>query len=333
VTRAKPVANTELHLHFEGSLSIDSAIELAAKRGLPWGELTASRLRRRFSYPDFHSFLMAVKGMAEVLCSLEAIERNARELSLFLANHGVSYAEVYFSPYIYVGWGLDGAEVMKAVERGFSVAENADGARCAILLDSVRQWGPDAANRVLDLHEATPLGRVVGFGLGGEESVPFTEFRAAFERARRLGLHLAVHAAETGDAADVGEAIDVLGVERIAHGIRAVEDRGVLTRLRESGVPLDLAITSNYRTGVVKGPHAIRRLLDEGIPVTLSTDDPSLFRIDLPREFRRVRRVCGVSEEELHEIARNGVRYSFADELTKARLLAELERRLSVAPA
>lgn len=325
--RAPRVGITELHLHFEGSLSIDSSIELAAARGLPWGRLTRRELRKQFRYDDFPSFLMAVKSMAEVLCSIEALERNARELSGFLAGHGVEYAEVYVSPYIYVWWGLDGVEVMQAVERGFSSAEEEGGARCAILLDSVRQWGAEAAERVLDLHESLPLTRVVGFGLGGEESVPFEEFRGAFDRARSLGLHTVVHAGEAGDPEDVAKAIDMLGVERIAHGFRALDDPGVLSRLVASRIPLDLAVTSNYRTGVVSGPHPIRRLLDQGVPVTLSTDDPSLFRIDLPREYRRVQRLCGLSEDELREIARNGVRYSFAGDDLKARLFERLDQR------
>jgi aminodeoxyfutalosine deaminase len=326
---ARPVGIAELHLHFEGSLSIASAIELAAKRNHPWGELTAPELRKRFRYDGFGSFLMAVKGMAEVLCSIEALERNARELSCFLARHGVAYAEVYVSPYIYVAWGLDGNDVMQAVDRGFAAAEAEGGARCAILLDSVRQWGPEAAERVLDLHESTRLDRVAGFGLGGEESVPFEEFRGIYDRARALGLHTLAHAGEAGNPADVAKAIDMLGVERVAHGFRALDDPVALGRLRASGVPLDLAVTSNYRTGVVRGAHPIRRLLDEGIPVTLSTDDPSLFRVDLPREYRRVRRLCGVSESEAREIARNAVRFSFADSRARAALLEELEHRFA----
>lgn len=327
MSRPLPIGITELHLHFEGSLSVESAVELARHRGLAWGGMSPAELRRSFRYDDFGSFLMAVKGMAEVLSSIEALERNAKELSHFLARNGVSYAEVYVSPYIYVWFGLDGSDAMRAVDRGFADAEAEGGARCAILLDSVRQWGPEAADRVLDIHEALQLPRVVGFGLGGAESVPFEEFRSAFERARALGLHTVVHSGESGDPADVAKAIDVLGVERIAHGFLALEDRVAYSRLRESRVPLDLAVTSNYRTRVIRGTHPIRRLLDDGIPVTLSTDDPSLFRIDLPREYRRVRRLCAVDESELREIARNGVRFSFAGEESKARLLSELEQR------
>ena len=94
-------------------------------------------------------------------------------------------------------------------------------------------------------------------------------------------------------------------------------------------LPLDLALTSNYRTGVVRGPHPIRRLIDEGIPVTLSTDDPSLFRIDLPREYRRARRIFGISDTEIVRIASDGIRFSFADEKTKSQLDGALAKRLS----
>ncbi len=323
---AEKVAVSELHLHFEGSLALTSAIELAAERGLPWGRLTPVELRRQFNYDSFQQFLLAVKDMAEVLCSLGGLERHARELSHFLARSGVAYAEVYFSPQIYVWWGLEGPAVMRAVDAGFTSAEEQGGARCSILLDSVRQWGPTAASSVLDLHETTTLSRVIGFGLGGEESVPFEDFRSVYDRARSLGLHTIVHTGESGDPDDVARAIDLLGVERIAHGFLALESPSALARIRKSGIALDLAVTSNYRTRVVKGRHPIRALLDAGVPVTLSTDDPSLFRIDLPREYRRARRLCGLSESEVRQIAHNGVRYAFADDETKVRLTRELTR-------
>ncbi|MCM2316514.1 MAG: adenosine deaminase [Thermoanaerobaculia bacterium] len=318
----------ELHLHLEGSLRAESAVELAAARGLPWGELTPRQLRRKFRYASFLNFLYTVRDMAQVLCSYEGLERAARELSASLSANGVRYAEVYVSPVIYARWGLDAAEALLAADRGFAAGELDAGASCAILLDSVRHWGAAPAHAVLDAFEQSGCTRAIGFGLGGDETTPLAQFEEVFARVRSLGLRPIVHAGETGSAEDVRIAMRALGVERVAHGIRAVDDPGLLAEIRERGVALDVCLTSNYRTGAVRGEHPIRRLLDAGIAVTLSTDDPSLFRTDLAREFRLARRVFGVSGSELATIASNAIEYSFATAETKATLRAELARRL-----
>ena len=318
----------ELHLHLEGSLRAASAVELAAARGLPWGELTPRQLQRKFRYASFVDFLYTVRDMAQVLCSYEGLERAAKELSASLSSSGVRYAEVYVSPVIYARWGLDTAEALLAADRGFAAGELEGGARCAILLDSVRHWGTDPAHAVLDAFERSGCTRAIGFGLGGDETTPLAQFEEVVARVRSLGLRPIVHAGETGPAGDVRTAMRTLGVERVAHGIRAVDDPELLAEIRERGVALDVCLTSNYRTGAVRGAHPIRRLLDAGIAVTLSTDDPSLFRTDLAREFRLARRVFGVSGSELATIASNAIEHSFATEETKATLRAELARRL-----
>jgi len=326
---AHPVAPSvaELHLHLEGSLSAESAVAIAKERGLPWGELTPRELRRKFRYASFTEFLLTVRDMAEVLAAYDVLERAARELSMSLAAAGVLYAEVYVSPNIYPRFGLDGAEALLAADRGFAAGENAGGARCAILLDSVRQWGPDAATAVLDAFERSRCTRAIGFGLGGDEASPLALFDETFERARSLGLRTVVHAGEVSNAADVRAAVATLKVERVAHGIRAVDDPQLLAEIRDRGVALDVCLTSNYRTGAVHGAHPVRHLLDAGIAVTLSTDDPSLFRTDLPHEFRLARRF-GLSQAELATIAGNAIEHSFAPDTTKRSLRDALAARL-----
>jgi adenosine deaminase len=321
------IAVTELHLHLEGSLFPATAIELARSRGHVWGRETTASLRRRFRYRSFDDFLSVIREMCVVLCSEAALERAARELSLFLRGHGVLYAEVYVSPLIYIRWGMSYPEVIGSVRRGFEDAASGGGAVCTILLDSVRHWGVEAAEEVLEGARQHPDEAVVGFGLGGSETVPLQDFAGVFETARGLGLHTLAHAGETGDATQVIDAIETLGVERIAHGFRAVESPPALDLLRRRRIPLDLAITSNYRTGVVGGPHPIRKLIDEGVTVTLSTDDPSLFRTDPVREQHRAVRFGGLSRDELFEVARNGIDVSFAPDSIRNELYFRLERR------
>lgn len=323
----KPIGVTELHLHLEGSLFPRSAIEIARKIRHPWAGETERSLRSRFRYRDFDEFLETIREMCALLSSPGALERVARELSLFLGAHAVLYAEVYVSPLIYMRCGIGYDEVIGAVAGGFSEGEREGGSACTILLDSVRHWGREAAESVLEAAARHPHESVAGFGLGGAETPPLEDFVSVFEAAREIGLRRLVHAGETGTGDDVAKAVELLGVERIAHGIRAVDSATALELLRRKRVPLDLAVTSNYRTRVTAGRHPIRSLIDEGIIVTLSTDDPSLFRTDPIREYRRARRLGDLSVGELFAVAANGIEASFASESKKAELRRELERR------
>lgn len=326
--RTPPLGVAELHLHMEGSLSIPSAIELAHGRHHRWGSMTASEIRKELRFDSFSGFLAAIRDMCFILCSAEGLERASRELSLFLSRHGVAWAEVYCSPLIYIRWGMEPSVVFEALDRGFADGERLGGTQCVILLDSVRQWGPDAASRVLEHHAASPLPRVVGFGLGGEETVPLDEFRDVFKQARALGLRTLVHAGEMAGSDDVRAAIDKLEVDRVAHGIGAVDDPGLLAEIARRKIPLDVALTSNYRTGAVRGAHPIRKLIDHGIKVTLGSDDPSLFRTNLRKEFQRAAMCCELTRNELIAIARNGIDASFAEEEMRARLHDVLDARV-----
>lgn len=254
--------------------------------------------------------------MCELLCTEDALTLAARELSLLYGRDGVTYSEIYVSPYIYERWGLSWSDSMGAVDAGFHAGEELSGARITILLDSVRQWGVEAATRVLDAYEEHRWPRVVGFGLGGEESVPLDEFSAVYERARGLGLATVVHAGETGPASDVATAIEVLGVDRIAHGVRAIEDREVLSILRSANVPLDLAITSNYVTGVVarEERHPVRELVDAGVTVSFGCDDPAIFGTTPSLELEAAARLGALSWEEIEAIVANAPTLAFTDQ-------------------
>lgn len=322
---------TELHLHLEGSLSLGSAIEMAAMRNHPWGMLSVSQLRKSLRFESLNDFLSSVREMCTVIASPEGLQRTARELSLFLSAHRVLYAEVYCSPYIYVRWGMDYHDALGSMDRGFEEGQALGGANCRILLDTVRQWGPEAADVVLGKYLEKPISRVVGFGIGGAEIIDLAEFVPVLKRARNAGLRVTTHAGESGGVEDVWKAIDVLKVDRIAHGVRSVDDPLLLRTLAERRIPLDLAVTSNYRTASVRGKHPLRQLLDAGVVVTLNTDDPSLFRTDPEREWRRAVRFGGLSPQETLQIARNSIEVSFATEPVKAGLRSELASRVSAA--
>jgi adenosine deaminase/aminodeoxyfutalosine deaminase len=154
---------------------------------------------------------------------------------------------------------------------------------------------------------------VVSFGVGGDEvRGPASQFRDAYRYAKDAGLRLTAHAGETDGPGSVRDALDI-GAERIGHGIRAVEDRDLLRRLRDERIPLEVCITSNVRTGAVASleAHPVRRLVDAGVIVTLSTDDPGMFGSDLAVEFRIAEEVCGLSPGQLAGIRQNAMDYRF----------------------
>jgi adenosine deaminase/aminodeoxyfutalosine deaminase len=181
------------------------------------------------------------------------------------------------------------------------------------ILDAVRQFGVEPAWEVARLAAARQDRGVVAIGIGGsEERGPAEWFKDVFAFAKSAGLHLTAHAGESAGPESVWEAL-ILGAERIGHGIAAVRDRGLLRHLRERDIPLEISITSNLVTGVVKRleDHPMRALYDAGVPIVLNTDDPAMFGCTLTDEYRLAARAFGFSEAELRGIAENGFRYAF----------------------
>jgi adenosine deaminase len=206
------------------------------------------------------------------------------------ARENVRWAEVTVSPAVVEKIGLDWFDVVGALERVFLEHEKKGRGRVRILLDLVRHWGPASAARVLDLHAVRPWKRVVGFGLGGDETAhPARDFREIYRRGRKAGLLPIVHAGEWAGPDSVADAMRFLEPVRIAHGIRAAEDPALLASLAKSGVVCDVCPTSNLRTGAVSRgeAHPLRRMLRAGVRVTLATDDPGLFGTTLAGEYRR----------------------------------------------
>ncbi len=179
-------------------------------------------------------------------------------------------------------------------------------------LDAVRQFGPEAAWRVAEFAARRLDDGVVSIGIGGDElRGPANWFAEVYGFARSRGLRLTAHAGETDGPASIWAALEI-GAERIGHGIRAVDDPVLLRHLRDHQIPLEICLTSNVCTGVVQsmGSHPFRRLYEAGVPLTLSTDDPGVFRCTLRGEFEAAKQL-GIGVPELREIAENSARFRF----------------------
>jgi adenosine deaminase len=304
----------DCHLHLEGSLPLDALTELAGRAGHAFADgkaFEAERSRVR----DAKSFLELYGEVCRLFRSPADYGMAARAVSRSLAADGVVYAEVYVSPDVAARVGPDPAASLAEVDQGFRDAEAKGGTRCRILLDAVRQWGPESAERVLDLHERTRLPSVVGFGLGGDESSrPASDFAGVYARARALGLRTSVHAGEWGGVASLTEALDALRPDRVDHGVAAAEDPALLARLAEESTPLWVSVSSNVITGAVRSidEHPLPRLLDAGIPVAISADDPLFFGTTTAGEHRLVRERFGFGDRTMRQLAENGWKASFA---------------------
>ncbi len=292
----------ELHLHLEGAVEPETLHEMDPATPL-------EELRALYRYADFDGFLKAFGEVGKRLRGPEDYALATRRLLERLSSQNVRYAEIILAAGVVLWKDQEFAPIFEAIR------EAAVGSPVEVrwIIDAVRQFGVEHAMRVAELAAERVGQGVIAFGIGGsEERGPAEWFTEVFAFAKSAGLRLTAHAGETGDPGSVWAALR-LGAERIGHGIAAARDPDLIRCLRERDVPLEISITSNLVTGVVKSleEHPIRRLYDAGVSIVLNTDDPAMFGCTLEGEYRLAHSL-GFSEAELRGIAENGFRYAFA---------------------
>jgi adenosine deaminase/aminodeoxyfutalosine deaminase len=291
----------ELHVHLEGAVEPETVLELNPS-------LTLEEVRSRYAYRGFQGFIQSYIWINRQLKTPADYALITRRLLERLERENVTYAEINVSAGVILWKQQDIASIMQALAR------EAEQSKVEVrwIFDAVRQFGAEDALRVARLAvEYRDVG-VVGFGIGGAEDLgPCAWFGKTFEYAKAHGLAVLPHAGETVGSESVWAAVR-LGANRIGHGIRAVEDPELLEHLREYNIPLEVCITSNVCTGAVDSleQHPVRRLYDAGVPITLNTDDPALFRTTLSGEYRVAAEHFAFTEAELTGIAQNAFRYS-----------------------
>jgi adenosine deaminase/aminodeoxyfutalosine deaminase len=319
----------ELHLHLEGSITPETLVELSRRNDVQ--PLTLDAAKAVYSYSDFPSFLMSFKAVTERLHAAADYETITYNMLRDLAKQGVRHAEAYISVGILYHFArLDVDEVMAAIERGRVRGEQEFGVSLLWIIDAVRHFGIEECARVFTkaaaLREQYPS--VVGIGIGGDEARgPAQEFRELYAEAKAAGLRLTCHAGESTGPQSVWAALNI-GAERIGHALTAEQDPELLEILAERQIPLELNITSNLRTGCCKElmAHPVRRYFEEGLMVTLNSDDPPFFGANLLDEYLLAHREFEFSLEQMRELAANSVEASFLPPERKLALLTEVER-------
>ncbi|WP_423925589.1 adenosine deaminase [Candidatus Palauibacter sp.] len=309
----RDVPKAELHIHVEGSLEPEMMFDLARRNGVSLPYRSVEKVRRAYSFANLQEFLdLYYEGM-NVLRTEEDFFALADAYLRRAAADGVVHVEMFFDPQAHTGRGvplgtlMDGLEqaIVRSRERGVSVSP---------ILCFLRHLSEREAFETLE--EAEPyLDRLLGVGLDSSEvGHPPSKFARVFEAARDLGLRLVAHAGEEGPPEYVWEALDILGVERIDHGNRALEDEALVARLREDRIPLTVCPLSNLALRVVDdlAAHPIRRMLDLGLLATVNSDDPAYFGGYINENFRRVAEAVGLSVEDIETLARNAFEASFS---------------------
>jgi adenosine deaminase len=324
-----PVA--ELHIHIEGTLEPELLVALAKRNGTPMRTLDVDELRAGYKFGSLQSFLDQYFQNVRVLKTEQDFYDLARAYLARAAAAGVRRAEIFFDPQTHLANGVPVEEVFGGVTAALADGGRDHGISADLILCFLRDLGPDAADAVL--RAALPFrDQFIGVGLDSAEvGYPPALFRDVYRLAAAEGLRLVAHAGEEGGPDYVREALDLLGVERVDHGVRSMEDPELVAQLRDEQVPLTVCPLSNVALGVVGtiGDHMLPRMLDAGLLATVNSDDPAYFGGYVDDNLAAVRAAFGYDDARLAALARNSFDACFAPGPDKQRWKAEVDSWLA----
>lgn len=322
-----PLPKAELHLHIEGTLEPELALALAARNGVELPYRTAEELRAAYSFRDLQSFLDLYYALMDVLRTEQDFADLADAYLARARQQGVRHAEIFFDPQAHTARGVDIATVVNGLGRALDTARERHGITTRLILCFLRDRPAQEALETLESARPWFGTRITAVGLDSAEvGNPPAKFREVFALARQAGLRCVAHAGEEGPPEYVHEALDLLGVDRIDHGIRCLEDERLVERLRRDQVPLTVCPFSNVRLRCVDRleDHPLPRMLEAGLLVTVNSDDPAYFGGYVEDNFRAVAAALRLDREQLRTLAANSFRASFLDEQERAAHLAEV---------
>ena len=320
----------DLHRHLDGSVRLQTMLDLARQHGLelPVSDVEGLRPYAQImeSVIDLKSCLPKFALMQKVMVDYDACRRSTLENLEDAVREGIDYIELRFSPQ-FMGelGGLDPMQVTSAVCEAWQDARSRFPVKAKLIVILSRHYGPEACQVELEAAIAHRDRGVVGIDLAGVEDMgPGHLFVDHCRQAREAGLHLTIHAGEWSGAASVRQAVLELGAERIGHAIGAKDDPATMDLLAERQIAIESCPTSNVQFSMVPGfkDHPLPMWLDRGLLVTINTDDPGISAIDLPHEYRVVREEMGLNEAQIRKLQENGVKAAFLTEAERAALWA-----------
>jgi adenosine deaminase len=323
----RKMPKAELHVHMEGSIRPETFLQLAARHDVALPGNTVEALREWYEFKDFPHFVTVYKTIASCLRTAEDVELIAREFLANQASQNIVYSEVTYTPFIqFKNCGIGIREQLAAVSRARVWAERELKVSMNLIIDIPRQVPSEEGLVVADWAISGMADGVVGFGLGGMEiGHPAEKHQAAFDRARSAGLHSVPHAGELVGPESIRSALRFLGAERIGHGVTCLQDPELVAELRDRQIPLEVCPTSNVCLKVASSfrEHPLPDLMEQGLFVTLNSDDPPLFNTTLTNEYLTAARLFNLTREQVQQLSLNAIRASFLPETEKR----NLERR------
>jgi adenosine deaminase len=317
----------ELHVHIEGTLEPAMMFRLATRNGLLLPFEDIDQVHAAYRFTNLQSFLDIYYQGGEVLRTSDDFYDLMTAYLDRAADDGVRHAEIFFDPQSHTGRGVGFEVFMRGFRDAISDGRRRLGISADLIMCFLRHLSGEAA--LATIEEAEPfLEGVIGVGIdSSERGRPPELFEKAYARARQLGLRAVAHAGEEGPPEYVRAALDVLGAERIDHGVRSLEDPELVARLSREGIPLTVCPLSNVALKVVDDltRHPLPAMIGAGLVVSINSDDPAYFGGYIGDNYRGARDELGLDDATITDIARNSIKSSFLDDPRKAALLADLE--------
>jgi len=317
----------ELHLHLEGAAPPEFIRGLSKEKNIDVSKIFDER--GGYAYRDFWHFLEVYEAACTTLQTPEDFRRLTLAVLEDRAKDGVVYAETFVSPDFCGGGDMVAwREYLHAITEAADEAERTMGITMKGVVTAIRHFGPEKSRPIAQCAAETKGDFIVGFGIGGDEKQFHPkDFAWAFECAGEAGLQLTAHAGEWGGPESVRDAVDQLKLQRVGHGVRAIEDLALVERLAEDKIVLEVCPGSNVFLGVYPDltKHPIAELRERGVIVTISTDDPPFFHTNLIQEYDALAQTFGWTEDDFRAINTDAMHAAFCDEATRIRILKTIE--------
>ena len=314
----------ELHCHVEGAAPPHLTLSQAEKYGV---DHTAFIRDGAYVWTDFTSFIACYDHVASVFRTADDYAALTEAYLDELAAANTIYSELFISPDHGEAVGLPPEDYVGGLAAGIEAARQKSGIECRMIVIGERHLGPENVLRRAEWAARNPHPLITGFNMAGEERMNrVADYARAFDVVRDAGLGITIHAGELCGAFSVTDALDLVRPSRIGHGVRAIEDPDLVRRLADLGTVLEVCPGSNISLQVFPdfASHPLRRLVEAGVKVTLSSDDPPFFHTSLAREYELASTEFGFSDEEINAMTRTAIEAAFVDEDTRRRLLARL---------
>jgi adenosine deaminase len=325
----------ELHLHIEGTLEPELMFALADRNGVTLPYADVESVRRAYVFEDLQSFLDVYYAGCSVLVTADDFADLTRAYLDRAAADGVRHTEIFFDPQTHTDRGIPMADVVDGITTALAAGRRDHGITSRLILCFLRHLSADAAMATLEVALAH-RDHIVAVGLdSGERGHPPEKFRAVFDRARAEGFLTVAHAGEEGPPEYVRQALDLLHVRRIDHGVRSLEDPDLVARLVAEQVPLTVCPLSNVRLAVVPtlAAHPLRQMLELGLRVTVNSDDPAYFGGYVAQNYRETATALDLTDADLLQLARNSFVAAFLEDRERADHLAAIDAFAAESPA